>query len=128
VETLQMASTMSSINNPMELIQGQVVTWRSLALVVTTLVVVAILHNVHSLIVYLWWKPRRLQRIMEKQGWKGPKTFHILAGNMQEIRKFHDEELLKDLGIRNFDIESRILPQYALYSQKYGNPTTPCYP
>jgi hypothetical protein len=39
---------------------------------------------------------------------------------MQEIKKFCDEELLKDLGIRNFDIESRILPQYALYSQKYG--------
>jgi hypothetical protein len=50
-----------------------------------------------------------------------------LAGNMHEIRKFCDEELLKDLGIRNFDIESWILPQYALYSQKYGNPTTPCY-
>ncbi len=112
----------------MELIQGQVITWRSLALVVTTLVLVAIFHNVCSLIMYFWWTPRRLRCIMEKQGWKGPKTFHILAGNMQEIRKFRDEELLKDLAIRNFDIESRILPQYALYSQKYGNPTTPCYP
>jgi hypothetical protein len=126
--TLQMASTLTSINNFMELIQGQVITWRSLALVVTTLVLVAIFHNVCSLIMYFWWTPRRLRCIMEKQGWKGPKTFHILAGNMQEIRKFRDEELLKDLAIRNFDIESRILPQYALYSQKYGNPTTPCYP
>ncbi len=125
--TLQMASTMSSINNSMEFIQGQVVTWRSLALVVTTLVVVAILHNVHSLIIYFWWTPRRLRRIMEKQGWKGPKTFHILAGNMHEIIKFRDEELLKDLALRNFDIGSRILPQYVLYSQKYGTSTTPCY-
>jgi hypothetical protein len=30
---LQMASTMSSINNSKEFIQGQVITWRSLALV-----------------------------------------------------------------------------------------------
>jgi hypothetical protein len=125
--TLQMASTLTSINNFMELIQGQVITWRSLALVVTTFVLVAIFHSVCSLIMYFWWTARRLQRIMEKQGWKGPRTIHILAGNMHEIRKFCDEELLKDLGIRNFDIEFRILPQYALYSQKYGNPTTPCY-
>ncbi len=83
----------------MELFQGQVLTWRSLALVVTTLVVVAILHNVHSLIIYLWWTPKRLRHIMEKQGWKDPKTFHILAGNMDEIIKFHDEELLKDLAL-----------------------------
>jgi hypothetical protein len=126
--TLQMASTLTSVNNFMELIQGEVITWRSLALVVTTLVLVAIFHNVCSLIMYFWWTPRRLRGIMEKQGWKGPKTFHILVGNMHEIRKFCDEELLKDLGIRNFDIESRILPRYALYSQKYGNPTTLCYP
>ncbi len=41
---------------------------------------------------------------MDNQGWKDPKTFHILAGNMDEIVKFHDEELLKDLALRNFDI------------------------
>jgi cytokinin trans-hydroxylase len=111
----------------MELFQGQVLTWRSLALVVTTLVVVAIFHNVCSLIMYFWWTPRRLRHIMEKQGWKGPKTFHILAGNMHEIIKFRDEESLKDLAVRNFDIGSRILPQYVLYSQKYGTSTTPCY-
>ncbi len=39
--TLQMASTLTFVNNFMELIQGQVITWRSLALVVTTLVLVA---------------------------------------------------------------------------------------
>ncbi len=36
--TLQMASTLTSVNNFMELIQGQLIMWRSLALVVTTLV------------------------------------------------------------------------------------------
>jgi hypothetical protein len=107
--TLKMASTLTFVNN-FELIQGQVITWRSLALVVTTLVLVAIFHNVCSLIMYFWWTPRNLGHIMEKQGWKGPKTFHILAGNMHEIKKFCDEELLKILGIQNFDIESRILP------------------
>jgi hypothetical protein len=126
--TLQMASTLTSVNNFMELIQGEVITWRSLALVVTTLVLVAIFHNVCSLIMYFWWTPRRLRGIMEKQGWKGRKMFHILAINMHEIRKFCDEKLLKDLAIQNFDIGSQILLQYALYSQKYGNPTTPCYP
>jgi hypothetical protein len=58
-----------------------------------------IFHNVSSVIMYFWWTPRRLQHIMEKQGRKGPKTFHIFVGNMHEIRKFCDEELLKDLGI-----------------------------
>ncbi len=97
--TLQMASTLTFVNNSMEFIQGQVITWRLLALVATTLVLVAIFHNVCSLIMYFWWTPRRLRCIMEKQGWKGPKTFHILAGNMHEIKKFCDEELLKDLDI-----------------------------
>jgi hypothetical protein len=101
--TLQVASTLTFVNNFMELIQGQVITWRSLALVVTTLVLVAIFHNVRSLIIKT---PRKLGDIMEKQGWKGPKTFHILVGNMHEIKKFCDEELLKDLGVQNFDIES----------------------
>jgi hypothetical protein len=73
--TLQMASTLTSVNNFMELIQGQVITWRSLALVITTLVLVAIFHKFCSLIMYFWWTPKRLRHIMEKQGWKGPKTF-----------------------------------------------------
>jgi len=70
-----MASTLTFVNNFMELIQGQVITWRSLALVVTTLVLVAIFHNVCSLIMYFWWTARRLRCIMEKQGWKALRRF-----------------------------------------------------
>jgi hypothetical protein len=58
---------------------------------------------------------------MHQQGWNGPKTSHIFVGNMIENFQFHDQKLLKDLGIWNFDIEARVSPSYAFYSQKFDN-------
>jgi hypothetical protein len=66
-----------------------------------------------------WWAPLKLRKTMEQQGWKGPK-FCIFVGNMPEIFKFRKGELSKDLGIRDFDIMSRVYPQYVLFSKKYG--------
>ncbi|CAM6025816.1 unnamed protein product [Sphagnum balticum] len=40
---------------------------------------------------------------------------------MPEVFKFRKGELSKDLGIRDFDIMSRVYPQYVLFSKKYGN-------
>jgi hypothetical protein len=58
---------------------------------------------------------------MQQQGWNGLKTSHVFVGKMIEIFQFHDQELLKDLGIRNFDIEAQVSSSYAFYFQKFGN-------
>ncbi|KAH9561111.1 hypothetical protein CY35_05G002100 [Sphagnum magellanicum] len=122
-----MVQTMSIVKNlnifkmgsVVELFQG-VSIWWMLALVTTTLISVVVFYTVHSLVTKFWWAPLQLRKIMEQQGWKGPK-FCIFVGNMPEIFKFRKRELSKDLGIRNFDIMSRVYPQYVLFSKKYGN-------
>jgi len=58
---------------------------------------------------------------MQQQSKNGPKTSHVFVGNMIETFQFHDQELLKDLGIQNFDVEARVSSSYAFYSQKFGN-------
>jgi len=93
--------------------------WLMLALVTTTLISMVVFYKVHSLVTRFWWTPLKLRKTMEQQGWKGPK-FSIFVGNMPEIFKFRKGELSKDLGIRNFDIMSRVHPQYVLFSKKYG--------
>jgi hypothetical protein len=60
-----------------ELFEGKVLTWRGAAGVVVFVVVMAILQSLHSLINRVWWEPKKLQRIMEKQGWKGPSVSFV---------------------------------------------------
>jgi hypothetical protein len=103
-----------------ELFEGKVLTWRGAAGVVVFVVVMAILQSLHSLINRVWWEPKKLQRIMEKQGWKGP-PLRLFVGNMPDVMHFREREMAKELSsIRDFAFTARLHPQYALFSSTYG--------
>jgi len=102
-----------------DLFQGVSIWWMLALVTISSLITMVVFHKVHSLVIKFWWTPLKLRKTMEQQGWKGPK-FSIFVGNILEIFKFRKGELSKDLGIRNFDIMSRVYPQYVLFSKKYG--------
>jgi hypothetical protein len=101
----------------LEILQWQV--WSALALAVATVAMVAFFQNVWVVVTKHWWMPRRLRRIMEQQGWKGP-PFHFLVGSVPEVLEFLNEQVSRPLAIRDFDTVPRVSPQYALCSSKYG--------
>jgi hypothetical protein len=97
--------------------QGEV--WRTLALLVATVAIVAFFQSVWVVVTKRWWMPRRLRGIMEQQGWKGP-PFHLGVGSIPEVIEFFNEQASSPLAIRDFDTMSRVIPQYALFSKRYG--------
>jgi hypothetical protein len=101
----------------LEILQWQV--WSTLALAVATMAMLAFFQNVWVAVTKHWWMPRRLRRIMEQQGWKGP-PFRFLVGSVPEVLEFLNEQVSRLLAIRDFDTLPRISPQYALFSRKYG--------
>jgi cytokinin trans-hydroxylase len=107
------------MGSAMELFQGVSIWWILAIVTISSLINMVVFYKVHSLVTKFWWAPLKLRKTMEQQGWKGPK-FCIFVGNMPEIIKFRKQELSKELGIRNFDIMSRVYPQYVLFSKKYG--------
>jgi hypothetical protein len=105
----------------LEILQWQV--WSALALAVATVAMLAIFQNVWVAVTKHWWMPRRLRRIMEQQGWKGP-PFRFLAGSVPDVLEFLNEQVSRPLAIRDFDTVPRVSPQYALFSRKYGTFST----
>jgi hypothetical protein len=97
--------------------QGEV--WRTLALLVATVALVAVSHSVRVMVTRHWWMPRRLGHIMKQQGWKGP-PFRLGVGSLPEVVEFVNKQGSSPLAIRNFDTVSTIIPQYALFSKRYG--------
>jgi hypothetical protein len=121
VQTMSIVRNLNTfkMGSVVELFQGVLIWWMLALVTISTLITMVVCHKVHSLVTKFWWTPLKLRKTMEEQGWKGPK-FRIFVGNMHEVFKFCKGELSKDLGIRNFDIMSRVHPQYILYSKKYG--------
>jgi hypothetical protein len=97
--------------------QGEV--WRTLALLVATVALVAVSHSVWVMVTRHWWMPRRLGQIMKEQGWKGP-PFRLGVGSVPEVVEFVNKQGSSPLAIRNFDTVPTIIPQYALFSKRYG--------
>jgi hypothetical protein len=97
--------------------QGEV--WRTLALLVATVALVAVSHSVWVMVTRHWWMPRRLGHIMKQQGWKGP-PFCLGVGSLPEVVEFVNKQGSSPLAIRNFDTVPTIIPQYALFSKRYG--------
>ncbi|XP_077230926.1 cytokinin hydroxylase-like [Tasmannia lanceolata] len=66
-----------------------------------------------------WLTPRRIRKVMEKQGIRGPKP-SFLVGNLKEMASIISKTTSSDMGSINHDIVSRILPHYILWSKQYG--------
>lgn len=66
-----------------------------------------------------WLTPRRIKKIMNKQGVRGPKP-RGLTGNILEMASLISQSTSKDMGHIHHDIVGRLLPHYATWSEQYG--------
>ncbi|XVF71644.1 hypothetical protein PTKIN_Ptkin12aG0055800 [Pterospermum kingtungense] len=63
--------------------------------------------------------PRRIRKIMEKQGVRGPKPRGI-TGNILDMVQLTSQSTSKDMDTINHDIVGRLLPHYVNWSKSYG--------
>ncbi|KAI5684276.1 hypothetical protein M9H77_05504 [Catharanthus roseus] len=63
--------------------------------------------------------PRRIKKIMEKQGIHGPKP-RFLVGNILDMSSLISKSTAKDMDFINHDIVGRLMPHFVLWSKTYG--------
>ncbi|GAV75663.1 p450 domain-containing protein [Cephalotus follicularis] len=66
-----------------------------------------------------WITPRRIKKIMERQGVRGPKP-RPLIGNILDMASFVSQSTSKDMNSIHHDIVDRLLPHYVAWSKLYG--------
>uniref|UniRef100_A0ACD6ARN9 Uncharacterized protein n=3 Tax=Avena sativa TaxID=4498 RepID=A0ACD6ARN9_AVESA len=67
----------------------------------------------------LWWKPRRLERVLRAQGLTGT-SYHFLTGDLKVEKQLKKEALSRPLPLRCHDIVLRILPFHYQNVQAHG--------
>ncbi|KAJ8442505.1 hypothetical protein Cgig2_022388 [Carnegiea gigantea] len=94
-----------------------------MALIVLTAFVVILLswliRVICETVSFYWLTPRRIEKIMEKQGVRGPKP-RLLIGNLLDMSSLVASSTSKDMPVISHDIVPRLLPHYLLWSRKYG--------
>lgn len=63
--------------------------------------------------------PMRIQRIMEKQGVRGPKR-RLLTGNISEMLALHSSATSEPMKSISHDVVARLAPHFAAWYPKYG--------
>ncbi|CAL5351218.1 unnamed protein product [Camellia sinensis] len=63
--------------------------------------------------------PRRIKRIMEKQGVYGPKP-RFLVGKISDMASLVSKSTSKCMDSINYDIVGRLLPYFLIWSKQYG--------
>ncbi|KAJ7975732.1 Cytochrome P450 [Quillaja saponaria] len=63
--------------------------------------------------------PRRIKKIMERQGVRGPKP-RPLTGNILDMASLISKSTSYDVNSISHDIVGRLLPHYVAWSQQYG--------
>ncbi|PRQ53111.1 putative cytochrome P450 [Rosa chinensis] len=66
-----------------------------------------------------WLTPRRIKKIMEKQGVRGPKP-RFLIGNILDMASLVSKSTSQDMHTIDHDIVGRLLPHYLAWSKIYG--------
>ncbi|KAK3035221.1 hypothetical protein RJ639_033855 [Escallonia herrerae] len=66
-----------------------------------------------------WLTPRRIKKIMEKQGVRGPKP-RFLVGNILDMASLVTKSTSEDMDSINHDIVGRLLPHLVTWSKLYG--------
>lgn len=90
--------------------------------VVTSLLIVclAVLIKIaHDTLWCYFLNPRRIKRIMERQGVRGPKP-RPLKGNILDMASLVSKTTSQDMNSINHDIVGRLLPHYVAWSKQYG--------
>ncbi|XP_074299641.1 cytokinin hydroxylase-like isoform X2 [Silene latifolia] len=73
----------------------------------------------YETISFYWLNPRRIKKIMEKQGVHGPKPRPLL-GNLLDVATLVASSASMDMPTITHDIVSRLIPHHLLWSRKYG--------
>lgn len=63
--------------------------------------------------------PRRIMKLMEKQGVRGPKP-RFLVGNILDMASLVSKSTSNDIDFIHHDIVPRLLPHYVAWSKIYG--------
>ncbi|CAL5367357.1 unnamed protein product [Camellia sinensis] len=66
-----------------------------------------------------WITPRRIKKIMEKQGVRGPKP-RFLVGNILDMASLVSKSTARDMDCISHDIVDRLLPHFLHWSKLYG--------
>ncbi|KAF7847671.1 hypothetical protein BT93_L2739 [Corymbia citriodora subsp. variegata] len=94
-----------------------------MAMVVLTAFLVVLLSllmkSAFETISFYWWTPRRIKKIMERQGVHGPRP-RFLVGNIVDMVSLVAKSTSDDMDSIRHDIVPRLLPHYLLWSQQYG--------
>ncbi|KAK9742502.1 hypothetical protein RND81_03G177400 [Saponaria officinalis] len=93
-----------------------------MAIIITSIVIIIIswlIRKGYETISFYWLSPRRIKKIMEKQGVRGPKPRPLL-GNLLEMSSLVASSTSMDMPSISHDIVARLLPHYLLWSRKYG--------
>ncbi|KAJ9173068.1 hypothetical protein P3X46_016243 [Hevea brasiliensis] len=77
------------------------------------------LKTAYNTITCYFLTPRRIKKIMEKQGVRGPKP-RPLTGNIIDVTSFVSYSTSKDMDSIQHDIVPRLLPHYDAWSKQYG--------
>ncbi|KAF8006614.1 hypothetical protein BT93_K0808 [Corymbia citriodora subsp. variegata] len=94
-----------------------------MAMVILTAILVVLvsllIKGAYETISCYWWTPRRIKKIMERQGVCGPRP-HLLIGNILDMTSLVAKATSDDMDSIRHDIVPRLLPHYVLWSQQYG--------
>ncbi|XP_030529137.1 cytokinin hydroxylase-like [Rhodamnia argentea] len=94
-----------------------------MAMVVLTAILVVLLSllikGAYETISCYWWTPRRIKKIMERQGVRGP-TPRLLVGNILDMASLVAKSTSDNMDSIRHDVVPRLLPHYVLWSQQYG--------
>ncbi|CAN6574462.1 unnamed protein product [Malus baccata var. baccata] len=92
------------------------------AVLLTTLLVIflsLLLRVAYDTLSCYFLTPRRIKRIMEKQGVRGPKP-RPLNGNILDMATLVTKSTSHDMHTIDHDIVGRLLPHYVAWSKQYG--------
>ncbi|KAK3409373.1 cytokinin hydroxylase [Eucalyptus grandis] len=83
------------------------------------LLVLLIVRAVYATFSFYWLTPRRIKKIMARQGVHGPEP-RFLVGNLGDVSFFVAESTSKDMKPIRHDIVDRLLPHYVRWTKQYG--------
>ncbi|KAL3820300.1 hypothetical protein ACJIZ3_006205 [Penstemon smallii] len=78
-----------------------------------------LLYNTWKLLIWAWFTPKKLEKILRQQGIKG-NSYRLIYGELKEFVSMIKEAKSKPINLDD-DIKPRVIPYYLKVIQKYGN-------